>query len=85
MLRIKVAMQVEYVNKTEINHKARITVGIVASVVFAKVNSFSPSPTINKMFSVAVKIISECENCTSLSPPFFFLIENGANPRNLDT
>jgi hypothetical protein len=38
-----------------------------------------------KRLRVVVKMISECEKCTSVSPLFFFLSENGAIPNNLDT
>jgi hypothetical protein len=84
MLRIKVTIQAAYCDETEINHKARITIGTVAPEMLAKKYSLKHSPTSNKMFSVTVIKISECEKCTSLSPLFFFLIENGASPRNLD-
>jgi hypothetical protein len=84
MLRIKVTIQAAYCDETEINHKTRITIGTVAPALFAKKYSPKHSPTNSKTFSVAVKKISECEKCTSLSPLFFFVIENGASPRNLD-
>jgi hypothetical protein len=85
MLRIKVTIQVEYIDKTEINHTARINMGILIPVIFAKNNSDRHSPTSKTTLRIVVKMKSECEKCTSVSPPFFFLNENGANPSNLDT
>jgi hypothetical protein len=85
MLRIRVTIQVEYIDKIEINHKARINIGISIPVVFATKNSARHSPTSKKTLNVVVKMKSECEKCTSVSPLFFFLNEYGANPNNLDT
>jgi hypothetical protein len=85
MLRIKVTMQVEYVAKAAINHKERIKCGMATTAMFAKNNSDRHSPTSKTTIRVVVKMKSECEKCTSVSPLFFFLNENGANPSNLDT
>jgi hypothetical protein len=85
MLRIKVTIQVEYVANTEINHKERINIGMAITATFAKKNSDRHSPTSNKTIRVVVKMKSEGEKYTSVSPLFFFLNENGANPSNLDT
>jgi hypothetical protein len=85
MLRIKVTIQVKYVNISPINHKERINIGIVITAMFAKKNSARHSPTSKEMLRAVVKIISECEKCTYVSPILFFLNENGANPSNLDT
>jgi hypothetical protein len=85
MLKIKVTIQVENVDRSEIKHKDRINIGKIITDNFAMKNSDRHSPTSKTMLRVAVKMKSECEKCTSISPLFFFLNENGANPSNLDT
>jgi hypothetical protein len=85
MLRIKVTIQVEYVAKSAINHNERINFGMVTTAMFVNKNSDRHSPTSKTTLRVIVKMKSECEKCTSVSPLFFFLNENGANPSNLDT
>jgi hypothetical protein len=85
MLRINVTIQVEYVAKAAINHKERINIGMVFTATFTKNKPDRHIPTSKKTLIVVVKIKSECEKCTSVSPLFFFLNENGANPGNLDT
>jgi hypothetical protein len=59
MLRIKVTIQVEYVDKAPINHKARINMGKVIPAVFAEVNSERHIPKSKKTLRVVVKMISE--------------------------
>jgi hypothetical protein len=85
MLRIKVTIQVEYNDETEINHTARINMDILIHVIFDIKYCDWHSPTSKTTHRIVVKMISECEKCTSVSQPFFFLNENGANPNNLDT
>jgi hypothetical protein len=84
MLRIEVTIDVEYVANVPINNKARNDVGTFIEV-YATTNTPRHSPTIKKTFRVIVKMKSECDKCTSVSPLFFFLSENGANPSNRDT
>jgi hypothetical protein len=85
-LRIEVRIHEEYVAKVPVNNKARNNVGIfVISEAFAITNRPRHSPTIKKTLRVVVKMKSEGEKCTSVSPLFFFLSENGANPNNRDT
>jgi hypothetical protein len=85
MFRIKVITEVEYVDKAAINHKERINFGMATTAMFAKKNSDRHIPTSKTTLRDVVKIKSECEKYTSVSPLFFFLYENGANPSSLDT
>jgi hypothetical protein len=85
MLRIKITIQVEYIENPEINHRARITVGKAGTAMSTTRNSAMHNPMSSKMLIVVVKIISVWQKCISVSPHFFFFIENGARPSNLDT
>jgi hypothetical protein len=85
MLRIIVTIHFEYTAKAAINHKERINFGMAITAMFANKNSDRHSPRSKTTPRDVVKMKSECEKCTSVSPLFLFLNENGANPSSLDT
>jgi hypothetical protein len=77
-------MHVQYNDKAEVNHIARITGGKTGTSTSATNNSEITVPISKTMVRNVVTIISEYGKHISFTPDFVFFTENGANPSSLE-